>query len=87
MTILGMNPTEVDGLAESLESHATAIQNAATTCATTLKELEWVGDDATAFRTKFDTIIENGLTAAEAIRKLGIRAGTEASQQRTTSMT
>lgn len=87
MTMLGMNPANVELLAEELEKHAEAITNAASESGAALEALEWVGDDATEFRSQFSTLVQKGTDAAESIRALGLRASGEASQQRTTSLT
>lgn len=85
MTMLGMNPVSVEGVAGELETFATNIRAAAETASAQLKELEWVGDDADTFRAMYLPELERGYAVAEAIRNLGLRAAHEASQQRTTS--
>lgn len=87
MTMLGMNPANVELLAEELEKHAQAIANAASESGTALEALEWVGDDATEFRSQCAALLQSGTDAAESIRALGVRVRGEASQQRTTSLT
>ncbi|MDO5645604.1 MAG: hypothetical protein Q4G21_07980 [Dermabacter sp.] len=85
MNMLGMNPISVEGVAGELETFATNIRAAAETASTELKELEWVGEDADAFRAMYLPELERGYALAEAIRSLGLKAAHEATQQRATS--
>lgn len=83
---IGMDPVAVRALATQLNSNAEQIDALAAALTTQLGNTQWVGTDATAFRTDWESRHRPQLmSVAAALREAAVRANVNAVQQEQTS--
>lgn len=84
--MLGMDIAGVRQLATQMNTKAEEIQSIATALSSALGSVQWVGNDATQFRSEWDGTLKSQLMqVSNALRDAATKANQNASDQESTS--